>query len=283
MSPALCLIISGLCFVVVHASVKFLPGLPAHELVFFRALISCSLSLAALRLARLSPWGHNKKMLLLRGFAGTIALLLYFRTLQVMPLASAVTIQYLHPIFTVILAGIFLKEKPTWLQWVFFAASFGGVLLVEGFDGRVTPAEALVGVAAAMSSAVAYNLIRALRTEDHALVVVFYLPFVNLLVTAPLTMMDWVMPQGYEWSILILIGVFTQIAQYFMTLAYQGERASNISNLNYLGIVYALVVGWLVWNESVEPMAFIGMGIITLSAILSTRFGRAGAVTSRSS
>lgn len=274
MSPSACLIFSGLCFAVVHASVKFLPGLPAHELVFFRALISCSLSLAALRAAKLSPWGHNRKMLLARGFAGTIALLLYFKTLQVMPLASAVTIQYLHPIFTVILAGLLLKEKPTWLQWIFFAASFGGVLLVEGFDTRVTPLHALIGVVAAMASAVAYNLIRALRTEDHALVVVFYLPFVNLLVTAPMTAMEWVMPQGWQWVVLLLIGVFTQVAQYFMTLAYQGDRASNISNLNYLGIVYALVIGMLVWGEDVELMALVGMAVIVGSAALSTRFGK---------
>lgn len=280
MSPSACLILSGLCFAVVHASVKYLPGIPAHELVFFRAFVSCALSLAVLRRAKLSPWGKNRKMLVARGLAGTVALLLYFHTLQVMPLASAVTIQYLHPIFTVILAGLFLKEKPTWIQWAFFAASFAGVLLVQGFDVRVTPIEALIGIAASVASAIAYNLIRALRTEDHALVVVFYLPFVNLLVTAPLSAMSWVTPVGAQWLILLLIGVFTQVAQYFMTLAYQGDRASNISNLNYLGIVYALGIGALVWNEAVEPMALVGMIVITVSAILSTRFGRAKAVTS---
>ena len=88
--------------------------------------------------------------------------------------------------------------------------------------------------------------------------------------------MEWVTPVGSQWLVLILIGVFTQVAQYFMTLAYQGDRASNISNLNYLGIVYALGIGALVWNESVEPMALVGMIVITTSAILSTRFGRAG-------
>jgi drug/metabolite transporter (DMT)-like permease len=266
-----CLIISGLCFALVHASVKFVPNLPPHELVFFRAIISSALSLVALRMAGLSPLGKNKPMLILRGFAGTVALLLYFHTLQVMPLASAVTIQYLHPIFTVILAGYFLKEKPSWIQWILFFVSFAGVLMVRGFDTRVQAIDLLIGVIAAWGSAIAYNLIRALRHEDHALVVVFYLPFVSLWAIGPYTLTHWVQPQGHEWFTIAVIGIFTQIAQYFMTLAYQADRASNISNMNYLGIVYALAIGALFFGETVEPLALAGMAVIILSAVISTR------------
>lgn len=269
---ALYLVISGTCFALVHASVKFVPNIPPHELVFFRALISSVLSLIALKTAGLSPWGRNKKMLIFRGLAGTAALLLYFHTLQVMPLASAVTIQYLHPIFTVILAGLFLKEKPTWLQWLFFIASFAGVLLVRGFDERIELVDMGIGVISALCSAIAYNLIRALRHEDHALVVVFYLPFVSLWVVGPYTLTHWVAPRGIEWLVIIVIGVFTQVAQYFMTRAYQSDRAANISNLNYLGIVYALVIGVLFFDETVAPLATAGMAVIAASALLSTRF-----------
>lgn len=270
MSASTCLIISGLCFALVHSAVKFLPGIPAHEVVFFRSLISCILSLGVLRAAKMSPWGNNKKMLVFRGLAGTGALLLYFHTLQSMPLASAVTIQYLHPIFTVILAGIFLKESPSKVQWAFFATSFFGVLLVRGFDGRLDIVDVGIGIASALCSATAYNLIRALRYEDHPLVVVFYLPFVSLILTAPLTVASWVMPQGIQWLTLAVIGIFTQVAQYFMTLAYQADRAANISNLNYLGIVYAGLIGWFFYHESIEPLAMIGMAVIVGSAIASS-------------
>lgn len=265
------MIISGLSYALVHACVKFIPRLPAHELVFFRAVISSILSFAMLRMAGLSPWGRNKPMLFLRGFFGTAALLLYFHTLQVMPLASAVTIQYLHPIFTVIIAGFFLKEKPSWMQWLLFTASFGGVLMVKGVDPRIQPTDLAIGIISALCSAVAYNLIRALRGEDHLLVVVFYLPFVSLWLIGPYTLMNWVWPQGQEWLVIAVIGVFTQIAQYFMTKAYQAERAANISNLNYLGIVYALAIGALFFGETAEWLALIGMATIVVSAIVSTR------------
>lgn len=218
----------------------------------------------------MSPWGNNKKMLVFRGLAGTGALLLYFHTLQSMPLASAVTIQYLHPIFTVILAGIFLKESPSKVQWAFFATSFFGVLLVRGFDARLDIIDVGIGIASALCSATAYNLIRALRNEDHPLVVVFYLPFVSLILTAPMSVANWVMPQGVQWVTLAVIGIFTQVAQYFMTLAYQADRAANISNLNYLGIVYAGLIGWFFYQESIEPLALIGMFVIVGSAIASS-------------
>jgi drug/metabolite transporter (DMT)-like permease len=272
MTATVYMLISGICFALVHASVKLVPRIPVHELVFFRAVISVAITYAALRYAGHSPWGRNKPALILRGLAGTAALLLYFYTLQAMPLASAVTIQYLHPIFTVILAGFFLREPPTWLQWGFFVTSFVGVLLVRGFDPRVTGLDVSIGVLSAFFSACAYTLIRALRKEDHALVVVFYLPLVGLVTVGPYTLFNWVQPQGIEWLIIAVIGIFTQIAQYTMTKAYQADTAANISNLNYLGIVYALLLGVAFFGETIGPLSLAGMAVVFVSAILSTRF-----------
>ncbi len=268
------MLIAGVCFALVHAAVKFIPRIPAHEIVVARALVSIVITWFALKKVGLSPWGQNRPMLVFRGAAGTGALILYFYTLQKMPLATAVTIQYLHPILTVILATFFLREKATWLQWLCFGASFVGVLFVRGFDGRVAPFDLAIGVASAVLSAVAYNLIRALRDEDHALVVMFYLPLVSLVTIAPWTFFHFTMPQGYEWPLLVFIGVFTQIAQYFMTRAYQLDTAANISNLNYLGIFYASVIGFTVFNEVLMGLAVLGISIIVFSAIMSTQLSK---------
>lgn len=264
------LVISGLFFAIVHAGVKLLSRLPAYEIVFARSVISSLLSFGALRMAHINPWGKNKRMLIIRGLTGTMALLLYFYTLQSMPLASAVTIQYLHPIFTVILAGLFMDEKPTWMQWVLFTASFAGVLLVRGWDPRIHGFDLTLGVCSALFSAVAYNMIRALRHEDHALVVVFYLPLVSVVTVGPYALSHWMPPLPWEWIGIAVVGAFTQVAQYFMTKAYQADRVSNISNLNYLGIVYALAIGVLFFGETIEPLSLVGMGVIIVSALLST-------------
>jgi len=73
------------------------PHIPAVEIVFFRSLVSLVLSYLILTKAKVSVWGNNRKVLISRGFTGAIALILYFITLQVIPLASAVTIQFLSP------------------------------------------------------------------------------------------------------------------------------------------------------------------------------------------
>lgn len=273
-SAVLYMIIAGVCFAFVHAGVKFIPQIPSHEIVVARSLVSLIMTWFALKAAKISPWGQNRPMLVFRGVAGTGALVLYFYTLQKMPLATAVTIQYLHPILTVILASFFLRERATIGQWFCFAASFAGVLMVRGFEGGVAPLDVAIGIASALFSAVAYNLIRALRNEDHALVVMFYLPLVSFITVVPWTYFHFVMPQGREWLILVLIGAFTQMAQYFMTRAYQLETAANISNLNYLGIFYASAIGYFLFDEVPLFLSVLGIATIVASSLLSARIAR---------
>ena len=85
--------ISTFFFAVMNLLVKMIPNIPAIEIVFFRSLVSLVLSFVILKGARVNIWGNNKLVLLLRGGTGAVALIMYFLTLQVIPLASAVTIQ----------------------------------------------------------------------------------------------------------------------------------------------------------------------------------------------
>ncbi|MBL7687383.1 MAG: EamA family transporter [Bdellovibrionaceae bacterium] len=71
-----------------------------------------------------------------------------------------------------------------------------------------------------------------------------------------------------------MIGFFTQIAQYFMTRAYQSDTAANISNLNYLGIIYASAIGFVFFDETITALATIGILTIVTSAIISARLSR---------
>jgi drug/metabolite transporter (DMT)-like permease len=272
-TPIQALIISGFCFAIVHSSIKFLSHISVFEIVFFRSFISIAITFAVLRRAQINPWGNQHFKLILRGIVGTFAMLSYFYTLQVMPLASAVTIQYLHPIFTVLLAGVLFRESATITQWLLFGLSFVGIYLVRGFDSNIKTEHLAIAVLAAFFSACAYSLIRASRGKDHPLVVVFYYPLVSIPIVLPFAIFSWQWPALFEWPIIVIIGIFTQIAQYYMTLAYQQAAASNISNMNYLGIIYAAVIGYLAFGETVPPLAAVGMIVVALSAILSAREG----------
>lgn len=259
-------------FTLMNIGVKSLPRIPSYEIVFFRALVSLVLGYILIKRAGLSPWGNKKSLLIMRGVTGTIALLMYFWTLQVMPLATAATLIQMSPIFTIILAGFMVKEPPRPIQWLFFLTSFVGVIMIKGFDARITPWELVVGLTAAFFAGLAYNYIRKLKGHDDPLVVVFYFPLVTVPLVGTYTALHWVQPTPLEWVILIMTGLVVTIAQIFMTKAYQMEKAANVSNFTYVGVVLSIIVGWVIFDEAITLLAFTGIGLIILGVIMATRY-----------
>ncbi len=258
-------------FALMNVGVKWLDRIPAHEIVFFRALVSLIVVWVMLYRKRISPWGNNKPILLLRGIAGTVALTIYFWTVGEMPLATAVTLQYMSPIFTAILAIWLVRESPRPVVWLFFVIAFAGVVLIKGFDPSVTLLEVSLGLAAALGSGFAYNFVRMLKDTDDPLVVVFYFPLVTVPTIGVYTIFNWVTPTWTEFVILIAIGVSVTIAQIFMTMGYQAEAASRVAIVNYFGVIFAILFGWLLFNESIPPLGLVGILLIVLAVGLASR------------
>jgi len=275
LTPGVLLILcSALLFAVMNVGVKAIPRVPVHEIVFFRALTTLVLAYLLLRIKGISVWGNHRPLLILRGLAGTVALVLYFWTVQNMPLATAVTVQHLSPIFTILLSALMLREPPRPIQVPFFVIAFAGVVLVKGLDPAVTVTELALGVTSACFSGLAYNMIRMLREHDRPLVVVFYFPLVTVPLIGPYTFTHWHQPTPWEWALLACVGLTSTGAQICMTQAYQVDRASNISIVNYLGILFALLFGLLIFHETPGPLALLGVVLITLGVALATRHGR---------
>ncbi len=256
-------------FAIMNLCVKLVPNIPAIEIVFFRSVVSLILSLSILRVQKVSVWGNNKKILLSRGIVGAMALILYFITLQRIPLASAVSIQFMAPIFTTLLGIFILKEAVKPLQWLFFLMAMIGVFFVLGFDPRVSLTFTLIGIVASVLAGFAYNFVRMLSTTEHPLVIIFYFPLVTIPITGLYSYFIWVMPTLEEWIILIAIGLATQFAQYFMTRAYQLEEVSKISSLKYLGIVYALFFGYVFFGETFDWIALNGIVLVLIAVGLN--------------
>lgn len=266
------MLISAFFFALMNVCVKLLPEIPTHEIVFFRSATLFTISVLLLCRYRLSPLGNQRKALFLRGLYGTLALSAYFFTLKHIPLASAVTIQYLNPIFATVFAIFVLQEAVKPLQWACFGLSLSGVVLIKGFDPRISGLYLLTGLFAAACSGLSYNYVRKLRHSDHALVVIFYFAWVNLALMGPYTALHWQQPQGWAWLWLILVGLFTYLAQLFMTWAYHAERMAVVANLNYSGVIYALLFGSLIFGEQLHWPALIGMLLIVTGVILSSLY-----------
>lgn len=261
--------VSTFAFALANVFVKQISHIPAMEVVMFRCGIGVVFCYIGLRRAGADPIGTNRKELLLRGLFGTSALFLFFSTLQNIPLASAMTIQYLSPIFTSIIAIFVLSESVKAFQWLFYAMAFGGVLLIHQFDTRVSLFYLLMGIASAFFSGVAYNLVRTLRGREHPLTVVFHFQLIGMVAGLVGCFFAWTTPNGWDWFYLLLIGICSQVGQVFLTNALQKERASSVSIINYSGLIYALLIGWLVFGESQPTASAFGMALVVVGVVLS--------------
>lgn len=256
-------------FSLMNLCVKFISHIPAVEVVFFRSVISFTISGAILLKQRVPLLGNNRKILIIRGVTGTIALVSYFITLQNIPLAGAVTIHYMAPIFTSLLGVLIVRERVNPWQYVFFLLSFIGILVIQGVDTRITLGYALIGVFGAVFTGLAYNMIRKLKDSEHPLVIIFYFPLVSIPITGLITLYNWVMPQNWDWLYLLLVGTLTQFGQFYLTKSYQSEELSKVSVISYIGIIFALGYGFLFFNEHYQFVAYLGMALVLAGVILN--------------
>jgi drug/metabolite transporter (DMT)-like permease len=266
--------LSTLAFALANVCVKQVAHLPAMEIVFFRCLVGAAFCFYGLRMAGADWKGSNRAQLLLRGLFGTTALYFFFVTVQNIPLASAMTIQYLSPIFTTVIAIFLLRENVKLMQWLFYAVAFAGVLFIEQFDARVSLFFLVIGVVSAFCSGVAYNLVRSLREREHPLTVVLHFQLTGMILGLAFTVFQWRTPQGWDWFYLFLVGVFSQLGQIFLTNALQKEKAASVAIINYSGLVYGLAFGWFVFGEAQTVESIIGMSLVVCGVVLSILYGR---------
>lgn len=281
------ILLATICFSVVNIFAKLLSNpdtlhlgfqtYPIHELVFFRSLVSLILCVGYLKYKRLSLFGNNKKWLIIRGIFGTISLTLFFYTLKELPLAIAVTVQYLSPIFTVILAYFALKERASIVQWFFFIIAFSGILFITFHNNAdilkvpISPFWIMIGVCSAIGSGIAYVAIIKCKDTDSPINIVFYFPLIATPIMFVWCLFDFVMPNGIEWLFLLLMGVLTQFAQLLMTKALHEGGAVKITPFNYIGAIYAFFIGLLMFGEYLSFQALMGIFLI-LFGVLGNAF-----------
>jgi drug/metabolite transporter (DMT)-like permease len=251
--------------------------LPTQEIVLGRSLVVTLLTYVALKRNGLSPWGTERGLLLLRGLFGYAALSCFFWAVVRLPLADTTVIHFTNPVFTALLAAVFLAEVLRGWEIALALLALAGVVLVArpGFlfgAGQVLdPVAVAVALAGAILSAAAYVTARRLTRTHDPLVIVFAFAFVSLVGSLPATVPVFVMPTGWEWVFLVVVGLATQGGQVYVTKALQVEKAGRVMTVGYLQIVFAAVWGFLVFREVPDLWTGVGAGIIIGSTFLMTR------------
>jgi len=269
MNPAVVnILLSGLFMALMNLLVKWSGEYNIFQIIFFRSVVTLIISYLFILKKGISPLGNDKKHLILRGLFGFGGLSLYFLTVQHIPLATAVSIQYLSPVFTALLAIYINKQKSPWYTWLFYVVAMGGVILIKGYDPRVDLWMLLAGIASAIFSGAAYNMIRRIGKQDDPDVVVFYFPLVTLPLVIFPAIYFWIWPADiWQWLILIGVGVTTQFGQVYMTRAFQMSDLGGIAIFQYFGLVYALAFGFFFFDEGFGWMTYMGMFLIVGGAI----------------
>ncbi|MDJ0876800.1 MAG: DMT family transporter [Desulfobacterales bacterium] len=275
------MVLSALAFALMGACVKAASqrGIPVLEIVAARALISAGISYIDIKRKGISPWGHDKTLLTARGLIGTLALMCVFYAVTTLPLAEATLLQYLHPVFTSVLAFLFLKESIQRSTVMCIVLSLTGLLIMVppgflfgAFAASTNPLP-LLGVGAALlgalGSGTAYVLIRRLSTTEDPSVIIFYFPFIALPVSCLLLGDDFVMPTGLTWLLLLLVGLFTQVAQYSLTRAMQTEDASKATAYSYVQVIFAAILGWMLFDEIPTANTLLGALFIIGGALVN--------------
>lgn len=264
------MIISTLAFAGVNTIIKYLDRFGEFQLVFFRSIVSLIITIVQLRLLRISPWGVNKPVLFLRGLAGVVALMMGFVLIKNVPLGTAITLNYLSPIFTAFIAVFWLKERIKTFQWFYLLICVVGVALLKLGEISLTLEMLLLGLGASALAGLAYNCVRVCKETDHHLVVVFYFPFVStpIALVCLFLFQEWFWPSWWEWGVIILLGALTQVAQITLTKALQFDKAANATILKYLGVVHAFVIGWFFFGERITWQSGLGVVIVLFGIVM---------------
>jgi drug/metabolite transporter (DMT)-like permease len=261
--------------------------LGSMEIVLSRGVLTLGLSWWSLRRLGVSPWGTQRRLLVVRGTLGSTALLCYFYSLVHLPLGEATLIQNMNPVFATVLAAIILDEALRAPEILCLVASLVGVVFVAHpswlFGAPTMVAESpwpvVIALLGALCSGAAYTLVRKMRSTEHPLVIVFYLPLLSVPISLPLALAEWQWPTAWEWVLLVGVGITTQLAQVSMTRGLQLERTARATTTGYLQVAFAVMWGALLLGEIPDVWTLAGAVTIIGSTLVLSWWHASAAVT----
>ncbi|AXG69245.1 riboflavin transporter [Kordia sp. SMS9] len=264
------MIISAIGFAFLNAIVKYLGDFNAYQIVFFRSIGTLFFTIPLLLKYNISMLGNKRTLLILRGVVGVTSMALFFMSIKYLPIGSAVSLRYISPIFAAVFALFILKEKIKPVQWLFFLIAFSGVVVLKGFDTQIDTTGLLLVLASAFFSGLVFIIIRKIGADDHPIVVVNYFMLVALLAGGILCIPYWKTPVGWEWALLLSLGVFGYVGQLYMTKALQLAETNKAAPLKYIEVIFTMLIGLSWFGESYTLWSLLGIILIVIGLTLNT-------------
>ena len=267
------MLVAGLMFGCMGVFVKLGAPYFSHiEMVFYRSLFGLLIISAIMRTYRVSMVTHYWRAHLWRGISGTLALALFFYCITMLPLATAVTLNYTSPLFLTMLTMVIYKDRFNLPMTFAIGMGFCGVvLLLHPSIQRDQLLTGLLGLISGFLAGVAYINVKQLGIlGEPAARTVFYFTLIATVSTGVWMLFNKVHPVTLRgFGILLGMGSTATFAQLAMTQAYRTGNILVVGSLAYSTIVFASVFGMLLWKEVLPLDSWLGMALIIAGGVLS--------------
>lgn len=265
------IILSAFCFALMNTFVRLSGDLPTIQKSFFRNFVAVIFAFIVLKKNRIPlRWQKgNLKFHIIRATAGTLGILCNFYAIDRLVLADASMLNKMSPFFAIIFSLIFLKEKVTIFQALAVITAFIGSLFIikPGFTGmEFIPG--LMGFLGGMGAGAAYTAVRHLgnRGEKGAFIVFFFSAF-SCVTTLPYLIFNFHPMELKQFIFLICAGLSAAGGQFTITAAYCHAPAKEISVYDYSQIIFAALIGFIVFGQTPDIFSFIGYITIISAAV----------------
>ena len=241
-----------------------------ENIVFFRNIVGVVFFLPLVLAKGLRPFKTTRiKSHLMRTSYGLAAMYCFFYAIAHLPLADAMLFTYSAPVFTPIIAYLWLKEPLTKRMLAFSLLGLFGVILVAKPSDAIFGSLSLVGLAASLLAATAFVSIREMSDTEPAYRMVFYFAFFSTLISAVPLLWAWQPLDTAQLILLCSAGLLAALAQIIMSRAYSLAPPGLIGPIAYLAIVFAGIFSFVLWDEIPDLTSILGAVLIFSVSLLS--------------
>ena len=252
----------------------------AVEITFYRSFISLIIMFGLVRLRGVRLATAHWRWQISRGVVGFSALFAYFYAITLLPLATAVTLNYTSAIFLAIYLALAGMRMRGGMLGALVVGLVGVTLLLKPTLHADQLTGGLVGLGSGILAGMAYFSVRELGARgEPEMRTVFYFSLVSSACAALWLMFSELHAVDLR-SALLLLGVasFATVAQLAMTRAYTRGKTLMSAALAYSTVIFSSLCGALLWGEVLDASAWFAIGLIILSGIAATHFSRASPV-----
>ena len=243
-------------------------GVDTEMLVLARNLLALGLLMPwLLRCGLQTVHTQHMRLHFARAAIGMCAMYCLFISWGHLPLAQAALIKQTAPFFIPLVALFWLRERITRVTVLAIGVGFVGVWLILDPAGGV-PWIALLALFGAALGGTAKVVVRRMRATESSVVIVFYFAFFTSFISAVPAILVWQTPNWIELVWMLLMAGMATLAQLLLSKGYGYAPAGQLGPFTYVSVVFAAVLGYLLWQESLSLQAILGIGLVTSAGIL---------------